>query len=270
MKQEYPVESEPSAHPMVLRCDRGGVATLTLNHPSSRNALSSAMMARLMEALVAADRDSSVKVVVLAANGPAFCAGHDLKEIRANADQAFYNRLFRQCSDLMIAVTRLTKPVIASIHATATAAGCQLVASCDLAIAGSSARFATPGVNIGLFCSTPMVALSRAIGRKPAMKMLLTGNPVDAETAQRFGLVNDVVDDADLTSATHELAGKIAEKSPLTLKIGKEAFYRQAELGLEDAYSYTSAVMVENMMANDAAEGIEAFLQKRRPDWSGT
>lgn len=274
MEHGIPPETGPGTHPgvlpMVLRNDADGVATLTLNNPASRNALSSVMMASLMEALAAADHDKTVKVVVLAADGPAYCAGHDLKEVRANAGQAFYDRLFRQCSELMITVTRLSKPVIARVHGMATAAGCQLVASCDLAVAGRSARFATPGVNIGLFCSTPMVALSRAIGRKPAMKMLLTGDPVDAETAERLGLVNDVVDDGDLPLETHKLARKIAEKSPLTLKIGKEAFYRQVEMGLDDAYSYTSAVMVENMMASDAAEGIDAFLEKRRPEWSGT
>jgi len=270
MDHQLPIESTPGGKARVLVSIAGGVATLTLNSPGSRNALSTGMMADLMKALSDVARDPAVKVVVLAANGPAFCAGHDLKEIRANTDRDFYDRLFRQCSDLMIALTRLPKPAIASVHATATAAGCQLVASCDLAIAGRSAKFATPGVNIGLFCSTPMVALSRAVGRKQTMKMLLTGEPIDAGTANKFGLVNDVVDDAELGEATEALAAKIAAKSPLTLKIGKEAFYRQAEMGLEDAYAYTSAVMAENMMTNDAAEGIGAFLEKRHPDWSGT
>ncbi|WP_366655814.1 enoyl-CoA hydratase [Fodinicurvata sp. EGI_FJ10296] len=261
--------SDEAAQP-VLRADADGIATLTLNRPDARNALSVGMMTALADSLDAAGRDPAVKVVIIAATGPAFCAGHDLKEVRANPGRAFYERLFRQCSDLMMGITRLPKPVIAAVHAMATAAGCQLVASCDLALAGRSARFATPGVNIGLFCSTPMVALSRAVGRKAAMEMLLTGEAIDAEKAVGLGLINRVVDDTDLMTEAGTMAATIASKSPLTLKVGKEAFYRQAEMDLADAYDYTSGVMVRNMMADDATEGIDAFLNKRRPNWSGT
>ncbi|GAB4188160.1 MAG: enoyl-CoA hydratase [Thalassobaculales bacterium] len=257
------------AEPLVLRHDGQGVATLTLNRPAARNALSVALMAALRQALEAVAADPAVAVVVLAGAGPAFCAGHDLKEMRANPGRAAMEGLFAQCADLMTAIVRLPKPVIARVHGIATAAGCQLVASCDLAVAAADARFATPGVNIGLFCSTPMVALTRNVAPKHAMAMLLTGDLVDAAEAQRIGLVNQVVPAADLEAATQALAARIAAKSPLVLRIGKEAFYRQREMDLDAAYAYTAGVMTENMMARDAAEGIDAFLQKRQPRWEG-
>ena len=255
------------AEPLLLRRDADGVAWLTLNRPAARNALSVALMAALQDALDAVARDSAVKVIVIGAGGPSFCAGHDLRELRANPGRQHYEAIFRQCARLMTTIVRLPKPVIARVHGIATAAGCQLVASCDLAVATSDARFATPGVNIGLFCSTPMVALSRVVPRKAAMAMLLTGEMIDADEAQRLGLVNRVVAPDRLDAAVAELACTIAAKSPLVLKIGKEAFYRQVELGLDEAYGYTSEVMVANMLVRDAAEGIDAFLEKRAPKW---
>ncbi|MBF0305486.1 MAG: enoyl-CoA hydratase [Alphaproteobacteria bacterium] len=255
--------------PILLSDVRDGVATLTLNRPKARNALSIGLMTALEEALARLALDQTARVVVIAANGPAFCAGHDLKEMRADPRREAYEALFSQCSRLMTAVVRLNKPVIAKVHAMATAAGCQLVASCDLAVASTEARFATPGVNIGLFCSTPMVALSRAVGRKAAMEMLLTGHPVDAVEAARLGLINRAVPPAELDGAVDALAREIAGKSSLTLAIGKEAFYRQAEMGLDDAYAHASAVMTRNMMAQDAREGIDAFIEKREPRWTG-
>jgi enoyl-CoA hydratase/carnithine racemase len=206
-------------------------------------------------------------VVVLAANGPAFCAGHDLREIRANPSRAAYEAVFGLCSGLMQRIVRLPQPVIAQVHGVATAAGCQLVASADLAVASEGARFATPGVDIGLFCSTPMVALTRSVGRKAAMEMLLTGEMVAAERARELGLVNRVVPEAGLQNAVLALARQIAGKSAMTVAIGKEAFYRQAEMDLAGAYDYASAVMTRNMLARDAEEGIDAFLAKRRPRW---
>jgi enoyl-CoA hydratase/carnithine racemase len=255
---------------ILLRHDQDGIATLTLNRPAARNALSIPLMEALEAALESIQGDPAVRVVIIAANGPAFCAGHDLREVRAAPTRAAYERLFATCSRLMLKLVRLPKPVIAQVHGVATAAGCQLVATCDLAVAGEAARFATPGVDIGLFCSTPMVALTRAVGRKAAMEMLLTGDMVPAARAREIGLINRVVADAELAEATQALAGQIASKSPLTLKIGKEAFYRQAEMGLEDAYAYASEVMTRNMLARDAEEGIDAFLQKRTPVWTGT
>jgi enoyl-CoA hydratase/carnithine racemase len=256
-----------ASEPILLRRDAAGIAYLTLNRSAARNALSTALMARLQESLAEIAEDAMVRVVVLAGAGPAFCAGHDLREIRADPGRAQYEAIFAQCSALMLAITRLPKPVIARVHGIATAAGCQLVATCDLAVAAAEARFATPGVNIGLFCSTPMVALSRAIGRKAAMEMLLTGDLVDAETARALGLVNRVVAADALDGEVERLATQIAAKSPLTLKIGKEAFYRQAELPLAAAYDYASEVMTRNMLARDAEEGIDAFLAKRKPQW---
>ena len=254
---------------LVLRADRDGVATLTLNRPSARNALSIGMMDALQAALEAIAVDETARVVILAGAGPAFCAGHDLKELRANPDREAYEAIFGQCAKLMTTIVTLPKPVIARVHGVATAAGCQLVASCDLAVAAEDARFATPGVNIGLFCSTPMVALSRAVSRKQAMEMLLTGSLIDAETARAWGLVNRVVSAAKLEDAAATLAAEIAAKSPLTVAIGKKAFYAQAELGLGQAYAYCAEVMTTNMLARDAEEGIDAFLQKRKPVWEG-
>lgn len=255
--------------PLVLARDADGIRTLTLNRPAARNALSVGLMAALQDELDRVAADKSVKVVIVAANGPAFSAGHDLKEIRANKGRAYFESVFSQCSKLMTSVVRLPKPVIAKVHATATAAGCQLIASCDLVVSANTAKFATPGVNIGLFCSTPMVALSRAVGRKHAMEMLLTGDLIDAGRAYEMGLINRVVAPGDLDAATDDLARRIAAKSPLTLAIGKEAFYRQLELGLDDAYKYASETMVRNMLARDAEEGIDAFIQKRDPKWEG-
>jgi enoyl-CoA hydratase/carnithine racemase len=261
--------SLPVTDPVLLRHDDGPVAWLTLNRPQARNALSVALMAALEAELQALRVDPAIKVVVLGGAGPAFCAGHDLREMRANPGRDAYAALFDQCSRLMQQIVHLPKPVIARVHGVATAAGCQLLASCDLAIAADSARFATPGVNIGLFCSTPMVALSRAVGRKAAMEMLLTGELISAAEALRIGLINRSVPDNDLDAEVAALANRIASKSPLTLAIGKEAFYRQAEMDLASAYAYASEVMTRNMMARDAGEGIDAFLAKRPPTWTG-
>src|ERR1700738_1017021 len=244
-----------------------GVLRLTLNRPEARNALSIELMTALVEALGRAADDRHSRVVVIAGAGPAFCAGHDLRELRNDRRRETYESLFAQCSELMLAIVRLPKPVIAEVHGVATAAGCQLVATCDLAVAAEDARFATPGVNIGLFCSTPMVALTRAVGRKAAMEMLLTGKLVDAATAQAIGLVNRVVPRDRLREAVDGLAREIAGKSALTVAIGKEAFYRQAELDLAAAYRYAAEVMTRNMLAHDAGEGIDAFLAKRPPVW---
>jgi len=256
--------------PVLLEALERGVLRLTLNRPAQRNALSVGLMAALAKALDRAAENRNVRVVVIAAAGPAFSAGHDLRELRGlppdNRREA-YQAVFAQCSALMLKLVRLPKPVIAEVHGVATAAGCQLVATCDLAVAAEDARFATPGVDIGLFCSTPMVALTRAVGRKPAMEMLLTGELIDTETARALGLVNRVVPQAELTAATMALAGRIAAKSAFTVAIGKEAFYRQAELDLVEAYRYASEVMTRNMLAEDAAEGIDAFLSKRPPVW---
>jgi enoyl-CoA hydratase/carnithine racemase len=260
---------ESAAEPPLLRRDEDGIAWLTLNRPQARNALSTGLMSALQATLAAIRDDVSVRVVVIAGAGPAFCAGHDLREMRANPGRESYEAVFAQCSELMLSIVRLPKPVIARVHGVATAAGCQLVASCDLAVAAADARFATPGVNIGLFCSTPMVALSRAVGRKAAMEMLLTGELIPAERAREIGLVNRVVEPLLLDDAVRSLARRIAEKSPLTLAIGKEAFYRQAELGLDEAYRYAAETMTRNMLARDAEEGIDAFLAKRPPVWHG-
>ena len=264
-----PEAAEAEGSALVLRDDAQGVATLRLNRPGAYNALSLALMRALHRALDDAADDEGTRVVVIAGAGKGFCAGHDLREIRATPDRAAYEETFATCARLMQRIVGLPKPVIARVHGVATAAGCQLVASCDLAVAAESARFAVPGVNIGLFCSTPMVALSRAVGRKAAMEMLLTGEMIDATTAQRIGLVNRVVADQDLETATAALASGIASKSPLTLAIGKEAFYRQAELDLAAAYAYASEVMTRNMMARDAEIGIDALLAKTRPTWCG-
>ena len=253
--------------PVLLEERTDGVLRLTLNRPAARNALSSGLMRALVEALGSAAGDPQVRVVVIAGAGPAFCAGHDLRELRDDQRRETYEHVFSLCSELMLAIVRLPKPVIAEIHGVATAAGCQLVATCDLAVAAEDARFATPGVNIGLFCSTPMVALTRAVGRTAAMELLLTGEFVDAVTARAIGLVNRVVPRIELRKAVDGLARQIAGKSALTVKIGKEAFYRQAELDLAAAYRYAAEVMTANMLARDAGEGIDAFLAKRAPVW---
>jgi enoyl-CoA hydratase/carnithine racemase len=243
------------------------VLRLTLNRPQARNALSIELMTALLGALGRAAKDPQTRVVVIGGAGPAFCAGHDLRELREDQRREAYEHVFALCSELMLAIVRLPKPVIAEINGVATAAGCQLVATCDLAVAAEDARFATPGVNIGLFCSTPMVALTRAVGRKAAMEMLLTGELVDAAAARALGLVNRVVPRAELRDEVDGLARQIAGKSALAVAIGKEAFYRQAELDLASAYRYAAEVMTTNMLACDAGEGIDAFLAKRPPVW---
>jgi enoyl-CoA hydratase/carnithine racemase len=257
---------------VLLREDSDEIAVLTLNRPSARNSLSEALIAALTNALEKIASERSVRAVVLAANGSVFCAGHDLKELTAHRSapdrgREYFRHVMDNCSAMMQAIVRLPIPVIAAVGGTATAAGCQLVASCDLAVASTAASFATPGVDIGLFCSTPMVALSRNVAPKHAMEMLLTGEAASAEDARRIGLVNRVVPAGCERDAAMELAREIASKSALTVKIGKEAFYRQLEMNLADAYAYASKTMVENMLARDAEEGIGAFIEKRTPQW---
>ena len=258
--------------PILLQENVGSIAVLTLNRPAARNSLSEGLIAELHGALKEIHDDNSVRAVVIAANGPAFSAGHDMKELtarRSDADRgrAYFGQIMNACSAMMQAIVHLPKPVVAAVQGIATAAGCQLVASCDLAVASEAAGFATPGVDIGLFCSTPMVALSRNIPRKQAMEMLLTGEPISAATAKNIGLVNRVVAAGTERDAAIALAQKVALKSAYTVKLGKEAFYRQAEMSLADAYRYAAEVMTENMMARDAEEGIGAFIEKREPKW---
>jgi len=257
---------------LVLSARDDAVLTLTLNRPGARNALSEGVIAALQAALDDAGHDPTVRVVVIAANGPAFCAGHDLKEMAphwrdGDRGRHYYDRLMKQCSRMMQTIVRLPKPVIAQVHGIATAAGCQLVASCDLAVATEDARFATPGVNIGLFCSTPMVALSRNVARKEAMEMLLTGDMMPAARAREIGLINRVAPAETLRAEALKLAQQIAGKSRATVAIGKEAFYRQLEMPLSAAYDYASEVMTRNMLEADAEEGICAFIDKRDPKW---
>jgi enoyl-CoA hydratase/carnithine racemase len=264
--------SAASSSLMLFREDVDGIAVLTLNQPQSRNSLSEAMLEALGDALTSIAHDDTVRVLVIAANGPAFSAGHDLKELnrhRSDDDRgrSYFTHVMKLCSTVMQQVVTLPQPAIAAVQATATAAGCQLVASCDLAIAARTAKFATPGVNIGLFCSTPMVALARNVSRKHAMEMLLTGDMVSAEHAQRIGLVNHLVAPGHEREEALNLARKIAGKSALTVKIGKEGFYRQLEMPLAEAYDYVAKVMVENLLARDAEEGIGAFIEKRDPKW---
>ena len=258
--------------PVLLRETLGSIAVLTLNRPEARNSLSEGLIAELYTALKDIHDDARVRAVVIAANGPAFSAGHDMKELtarRTDADRgrAYFAEIMTACSAMMQVVVHLPKPVVAAVQGIATAAGCQLVASCDLAVASEAATFATPGVDIGLFCSTPLVALSRNVPRKQAMEMLLTGEPVSATTARNIGLVNRVVAAGTERDAAIALAQKVALKSAYTVKLGKAAFYRQAEMSLADAYRYAAEVMTENMMARDAEEGIGAFIEKREPKW---
>jgi enoyl-CoA hydratase/carnithine racemase len=258
--------------PILLRETIGSIAVLTLNRPAARNSLSEAMIAALHAALNEIGEDTAIRALVIAANGPAFCAGHDLKELTAqrtgpDRGRATFAAIMTACSAMMQAIVHLPKPVVAAVQGVATAAGCQLVASCDLAVASEAAGFATPGVDIGLFCSTPMVALSRNVPRKQAMEMLLTGEPISAAAAQTIGLVNHVVAAGTERNAAIALAQKVALKSAHTVKLGKTAFYRQAEMSLADAYRYAAEVMTENMMARDAEEGIGAFIEKREPKW---
>ncbi|SFT52657.1 enoyl-CoA hydratase [Halomonas saccharevitans] len=251
----------------VLRHDADGVTTLTLNRPKRFNALSEEMLEALAEAIGALADDAEVRCVVIAARGRAFCAGHDLKQMRASPDEAYYQRLFARCSALMQAIVALPVPVIARVQGIATAAGCQLVASCDLAVAARSARFAVSGINAGLFCSTPAVALSRNIGRKRAMEMLFTGEFIDADQARDWGLINRVADDEALDEALGELTASICAKSAVAVRTGKAMFHRQLALPLDEAYAYSGEVMARNMMAEDAGEGIDAFIEKRPPRW---
>ncbi|MDC0620676.1 enoyl-CoA hydratase [Candidatus Pseudothioglobus singularis] len=249
-----------------------GVYRLTLNDAKKRNALSEEMMAKLKSLLTDATDNKSIRVIIIAGNGPAFCSGHDLKQMTAGRDNddqglTYFKKVFASCSELMQMIVEHPKPIIAEVSGVAAAAGCQLVACCDLAVAGKSARFITPGVNIGLFCSTPMIALSRNVSNKAAMEMLLTGEMVSADKAEHIGLINRVTDDADLEQETTALAELIGSKSSLTLKIGKEAFYKQKDMPLSEAYDFASKVMVDNMLEHDAKEGIGSFLEKRKPKW---
>jgi enoyl-CoA hydratase/carnithine racemase len=258
---------------LIVATHEAGVLRLTLNDPATRNSLSEAMMAELHSTLEQAASDPAVRVIVLAATGPAFSSGHNLKEItarRSDADKgaAYFAALFDACARLMMQVVKNPKPVIAEVAGLASAAGCQLVASCDLAVAADTARFCTPGVNIGLFCSTPMVALARNVAPKHAMEMLLTGDVFDAAEAARMGLVNRVVPANQLSETVSALAAKIAAKSMVTVRTGKAAFYRQIDMPLEEAYAFTARVMTENLLQRDAEEGIAAFIGKRPPQWS--
>ena len=268
-----PVSVSGDALVMVTRPETG-VAVVTMSKPSARNALSLAMIAELHRAFETLSAERSVSAIILAADGPAFCAGHDLKELtarRGDADKgrAFFKETMDACAALMLSIVRSPKPIIAAVHATATAAGCQLVATCDLAVAADTAKFCTPGVNIGLFCSTPMVALARNVPRKRAMEMLLLGDLIGAAEAAEYGLVNRVVPHDAVMSSALELARRIAVKSPATVAIGKQAFYAQIEQPLAEAYTYAADVMVENMLFRDAEEGIGAFIEKRKPEWKG-
>lgn len=270
--QTTPQDLDSKTQPVLLRERRDSIELLTLNRSRARNSLSEEMMLEITQALGAIAIDRDVRVLVLNGAGPAFCAGHDLKELNAHRQdsdngRAFFENTMKLCGEMMQAIVNLQIPVIAAVHGVATAAGCQLVASCDLAIAASSARFATPGVDIGLFCSTPMVALSRNVSSKHAMEMLLTGEMISADDASRIGLINRVVEDGTELDAALTLAGKIARKSPHAVVTGKQAFYKQREMDLVSAYKYTSKVMVENLLARDAEEGICAFLEKREPEW---
>lgn len=275
MQDRAPEHTTDDVFSTVLREERrGAIAIVTLMRPDARNSLSLDLLAALQGAIDRLSADRGVSAVVLAATGPAFCAGHDLKELaahRTDADRGrdFYRLTMDRCAAVMTSILRSPKPFVAAVEGVATAAGCQLVATCDLAVAGAAARFATPGVNIGLFCSTPMVALSRNVPRKRAMEMLLLGELIDAQSAADYGLVNRVVAEGAALDVALEVARTIASKSTAVVAIGKEAFYAQLELPISDAYAYASEVMVRNMMHRDAEEGIGAFIQKRPPDWKG-
>ena len=253
--------------PILIYEENEGVATLTLNRPKQFNALSEAMLAALQTAFDEIAQDTSIRVVVLAANGKAFCAGHDLKEMRANPQKSYYNDLFTQCSQVMMTINRMPQPVIAKVQGMATAAGCQLVAACDLAVAADTAHFATSGIRYGLFCSTPAVPVSRNLSRKQAMELLLTGDFIDAATAQQQGLINRSVPLAELDANVQHFVDAIVAKSSVAIAIGKELFYKQIELGMEEAYAYASEMMACNMQTEDAGEGLDAFIEKRKPVW---
>ena len=262
-------ERSTTDKPVLLREHAGRIVALTLNRPEQFNALSERLLTELETALAEIALDENARVVVIAGAGKAFCAGHDLKEMRAHPDLAFQQALFRQCSRMMMALTELPQPVIARVHGIATAAGCQLVAMCDLAVASDNARFAVSGINVGLFCSTPSVALARNVGRKQAMEMLLTGHFIDARTALERGLVNRVVPEQQLDAEVKKLADAIIAKSPVAVASGKRLFYRQLELGLAEAYDAASDVIACDMMTEDAQEGIDAFIEKRPAEWRG-
>lgn len=274
-KPEAPAAADAAAPLVVTDTLETGVGIITLANPGARNALSMPMMSALQEALDHYRDRSDIRVIVLAAQGPVFCAGHDLKELTArrsdaDAGRAFYAETMRACSALMLSIVRCPKPVIAAVQGTATAAGCQLVASCDLAVAAASVFFCTPGVNIGLFCSTPMVALSRNVSRKQAMEMLLLGNMIEAGDAMAWGLVNRVVERHNVLPEAMGMAKAIVAKPGATLALGKDAFYKQMEMTLQEAYDFAATVMVDNMLMEEACEGIGAFLEKRPPNWSGS
>ena len=261
--------SEITPSSVLLQSSQDGITTLTLNRPQQYNALSAELLTALQSALDTIAADESTRVVIIAAGGKAFCAGHDLKEMRSSDDRAFHQALFDQCGQMMLSINQLPQPVIAQVNGIATAAGCQLVANCDLAVSTDDARFAVSGINVGLFCSTPAVPLSRNLLRKKAMQLLLTGDFVDAQTAEQLGLVNEVVTGDELESATHALAAKIAAKSALSIRLGKDMFYKQLPMDLADAYAYASERMACNMDSHDAREGIDAFFEKRDPEWTG-
>ncbi len=254
---------------ILLRADDAGVTTLTLNRPAQYNALSSDLLDALQAALDDIDRDESIRVVIIAGNGKAFCPGHDLKEMRSSEAREFHQALFEKCSRMMLTINRLRQPVIAQVNGIATAAGCQLVANCDLAVAAEDARFAVSGINVGLFCSTPAVPLSRNMHRKQALQMLLTGDFISAQTALQYGLVNEVVPADELGTVTRELAQKIVAKSAHAIALGKQMFYQQLPLDLSEAYAYAAERMACNMDSADAREGIDAFIEKRKPEWKG-
>ncbi len=260
-------ETITTAPPVLCTID-DGIATITLNRPERYNTLTSEVIAAVSEQLSALADDADARVVVINSTGKAFSTGHDLKEMNANRSEAFYRQLLADCAKMMQAIVALPQPVIASVQGIATAAGCQLVASCDLAVAGRSARFATNGIQNGLYCATPSVALSRVVQRKHALEMLLTGDFIDAERAYETGLVNRVVEDAELSAATRELARRIAEKSQLAVRLGKASFYRQVNQPLDAAYRSTSADLVCNLLAADGIEGLNAFIEKRPPRWT--
>src|SRR5690625_1059364 len=255
--------------PILLQENRGDIAWLTLNRPRQYNALSEELLAELTTTFRALAEDTSLRAVVLSGAGKAFCAGHDLKQMRANPQQDYYRRLFAACSQMMLAIRDLPVPVLARVHGIATAAGCQLVGTCDLAVASSDARFATSGINAGLFCSTPAVALSRNVGTKPAFEMLVTGDFIDAQEARRLGLINRVAAPEALDREVEALLNQILDKSPVAVRTGKKMFYEQQGKALEEAYAYAAEVMACNMMAEDAGEGIDAFIEKREAVWRG-
>jgi enoyl-CoA hydratase/carnithine racemase len=264
---EDEIEESTEPEPVLLRSDVAGVAGLTLNRPDQYNALSGELLGALQAELDRIKDDPAVRVVVITGRGQAFCAGHDLKEIAAERERDKLTALFGQCSRMMLSLTRLPQPVIALVDGIATAAGCQLVAACDLALATSNARFATSGVKYGLFCSTPMVALSRNVPRKAALEMLLTGDFIEAEDAWRMGLVNQVVAPERLEETFDDMVSRLLDKPKDVLALGKRAYYRQLEMGLEDAYDFTTGVIVDNALGNDFEEGLAAFIDKRKPEW---